>query len=92
MNSRHLFRIALFTAAVSFGTLATAATKDAASAPKGTGTAQTHHCKQADGTMDMGKTRKACVAAKGTWLKDAAATAPAAVPAPAATASMAARK
>lgn len=39
---------------------------------------QTHHCKLADGTMDMKKTHKACTAAKGTWAKDAPAPAPAA--------------
>jgi hypothetical protein len=33
--------------------------------------AQTHHCKMPDGTMDMSKTHKACTAAKGTWAKDA---------------------
>ena len=77
MISRNLLRIALVSAALAGGTPAFAAAKDAASAAKGTGTPQTHHCKQADGSMDMGKTRKACLAAKGTWLKDAAATAPA---------------
>ena len=35
---------------------------------------QTHHCKLADGTMDMKKTHKQCTAAKGSWAKDAAAT------------------
>ena len=50
--------------------------------------AQTHHCKLADGSMDMKKTHKECSAAKGTWAKDApAATTPApaapATPAPA---------
>jgi hypothetical protein len=47
---------------------------------------QTHHCKLADGSMDMKKTHKQCTAAKGTWAKDApAATAPkaGATPAPA---------
>jgi hypothetical protein len=39
---------------------------------------QTHHCKLADGSMDMKKTHKQCTAAKGTWAKDAAA--PAATP------------
>lgn len=38
---------------------------------------QTHHCKLADGSMDMKKTHKQCTAAKGTWAKDAAATTPA---------------
>ena len=77
MNSKNLLRIALVSASLACSTVVFAATP--ASAPaKGTGTAQNHHCKQADGTMDMTKTRKACMADKGTWLKDgAAATAPA---------------
>ena len=77
MTSRNLLRIALVSAALASSTLAFAATP--ASAPaKGTGTPQNHHCKQSDGTMDMTKTKKACLADKGTWLKDgAAATAPA---------------
>jgi len=42
---------------------------------------QNHHCKLADGTMDMKKTHKECTAAKGTWAKDApAATTPAPAP------------
>ena len=60
------------------------------------GTPQNHHCKLADGTTDAGKTKKQCLAAKGTWAKDAAdaqaapaAAAPAA-PAPAAAAAPAA--
>jgi hypothetical protein len=75
-------RIALVFASVASCTMAFAATP--ASAPaKGTGTPQTHHCKQADGSMDMGKTKKACLADKGTWLKDGtAAPAPAASAAP----------
>ena len=78
MNSRNLFRTALVAASLTCGTAAFAAT--AASAPaKGTGTHQTHHCKLADGSMDMGKTKKACLADKGTWAKDdASAAAPAA--------------
>lgn len=36
---------------------------------KGVGTHQNHHCKQSDGTMDMGKTKTACLADKGTWLR-----------------------
>ena len=78
MTSRNLFRFALASALLAGGTLAFAATS--ASAPaKGMGTRQTHHCKQADGTMDMNKTRKACLADKGTWAKDdASAAAPAA--------------
>jgi hypothetical protein len=82
MTSTNLLRVALFSAALACGTTAFAATKDAASAPaKGTGTAQNHHCKQADGSMDMTKTRKACLADKGTWAKDAAPGAAAAAPA-----------
>ena len=77
MTSKNLLRIALVTASLACGTVAFAQTP--ASAPaKGTGTRQNHHCKLADGTMDMSKTKKACLAGKGTWLKDgAAATAPA---------------
>ncbi len=45
---------------------------------------QTHHCKLADGSMDMKKTHKQCTAVKGTWAKDATAATPApATPAPA---------
>lgn len=79
MNFKNLLRIALVSASFACGTMALAATP--ASAPaKGTGTRQPHHCKQSDGTMDMSKTKKACMAGKGTWLKDdaAAASAPAA--------------
>ena len=76
MTPKNLLRIALISAALASGTMAFADTKDAVPA-KGTGTRQTHHCKLSDGSMDMGKTRKACLAAKGTWLKDAAASAPA---------------
>ena len=58
---------------------------------KNQGTPQTHHCKQQDGTMDLKKTKKQCLAASGTWVKDAgAAAAPAAAPAPAAAAAPAA--
>ena len=76
MTSTNLFRIALVSASLACGTLAFA--QAPASAPaKGTGTRQSHHCKQADGTMDMAKTKKACLADKGTWAKDAGASAPA---------------
>ena len=34
---------------------------------------QTHHCKLADGSMDMSKSKKQCTTSKGTWVKDAAA-------------------
>jgi hypothetical protein len=79
MTSKNLLRIAVVSASLACGTMAFAATP--ASAPaKGTGTRQNHHCKQSDGTMDMSKTKKACMAGKGTWLKDdGAATAPAPV-------------
>ncbi len=82
MTSSKLLRIALVAATLGCGTMAFAATS--ASAPaKGTGTRQNHHCKQADGTMDMSKTKKACLADKGTWAKDdASAAAPAASAAP----------
>jgi hypothetical protein len=74
MTSRKLFRLALVSAMLAGGATAFAATS--ASAPaKGTGTRQTHHCKQADGTMDMNKTKKACLADKGTWAKDDASAA-----------------
>ena len=76
MTSTNLLRIALVSASLVCG--ATAFAQTPASAPaKGTGTRQNHHCKQADGTMDMGKTKKACLADKGTWLKDGAPAAPA---------------
>ena len=79
MTSRNLLRIALVSAALAGATTAFAGT--AASAPAKGGSPQTHHCKLADGSMDMGKTKKACLADKGTWAKDAAAA-----PAPAASA------
>ena len=76
MTSRKLLRTALISAAFACGAAAFAATP--ASAPaKGTGTPQNHHCKQSDGTMDLSKTKKACLADKGTWFKDGGvATAP----------------
>jgi hypothetical protein len=79
MTSRNLFSIALVSAALACSGTAFAQASAPAKA-KGTGTKQNHHCKLADGTMDMGKTKKACLAAKGTWAKDdaAAAAAPAA--------------
>jgi len=82
MTSKKLLPIVLVTAALVCGTSAFADTKDAAPA-KSTGTHQNHHCKLADGSMDMGKTRKACLAEKGTWAKDApsAGAAPATAPA-----------
>ena len=79
MTSSKLLRTALVAATLGCTSVAFAASS--ASAPaKGTGTKQSHHCKLADGSMDMGKTKKACLAAKGTWAKDdaAAAAAPAA--------------
>lgn len=61
MTSTTLLRIALVSAALVTGSsLALAAGKH-----------QNHHCKLADGTMDTAKTKKACLAAKGTWVKDA---------------------
>ena len=85
MTSRNLLRIALISASLACGGLAFAATP--ASAPaKGTGTRQSHHCKQADGSMDMAKTKKACLADKGTWLKDSQVGAASSAPAPAASA------
>ena len=81
MTSKNLLRIALISASLACVTMTFAATP--ASAPaKGTGTRQNHHCKQSDGTMDMSKTKKACLVDKGTWLKDATAPAPAASAAP----------
>ncbi len=74
MISTTLIRVALVAATLACGSAAFAA--DAASAPakaKGTGSPQTHHCKLADGSMDMSKTKKACLADKGTWAKDGAA-------------------
>jgi hypothetical protein len=74
MTALNLFRITLVAASVAGCTAAFAET--AASAPaKGTGTHQNHHCKLSDGSMDMGKTKKACLADKGTWFKDGAAPA-----------------
>lgn len=73
MISKTLLNIALVSATLAAGSVAYAA--DA----KPKGSHQSHHCKQADGTMDMAKTKKACLADKGTWVKDAAAA-----PAPAA--------
>ena len=87
MISSRLVRFAVVSAALA-GSLSTAsAASAAASAASGaaparhTGTRQTHHCKMADGTMDMTKTHKACLADKGTWVKDAA-SAPAAASMP----------
>ena len=76
MTSRNLFGIALVSAALAC--TGTAFAQASAPAKAKGGTKQNHHCKQADGTMDMSKTKKACMADKGTWLKDdAAAAAPA---------------
>ncbi len=80
MTSTNLLRVALVSAALACSTAAFAQAKDAAPA-KGTGTHQTHHCKQADGSMDMTKTKKACLADKGAWFKDASAGAAASAPA-----------
>ncbi|CAM4194611.1 hypothetical protein [Roseateles saccharophilus] len=80
MNSKNLFRVALVCAALAGSSIAFAA--DA----KHAGTPQNHHCKQSDGNMDMAKTKKACLADKGTWVKDAQPAAAASAPAPAASA------
>jgi hypothetical protein len=77
MTSKHLLRVCLVAAALACGTMTIAHAKS---------TTQNHHCKQADGTMDMGKTKKACLADKGTWLKDAGPAPAAAAPAPMASA------
>ncbi len=62
------------------------AVSSGAALAKGHATAQNHHCKLADGSMDMAKTKKQCLTAKGEWAKDgaAAASAPAPMAAPAA--------
>ena len=44
----------------------------AASARAGEPPKQNHHCKMADGSMDMAKTKKQCKEAKGTWALDVA--------------------
>ena len=85
MTSKNPLRIALVSAALACGTMSFAEAKDATPA-KGAGTPQSHHCKQSDGTMDMAKTKKACLADKGTWLKDAKPAAAAPAPAPMASA------
>lgn len=83
MNFRNMLRVASIGAILAVSSGAAHATAQ--------GTPQTHHCKQQDGTMDMKKTHKQCLAAKGTWAKDAgAAAAPAAPAAPAAAAAPAA--
>jgi hypothetical protein len=64
MTPKTLIGITLVSATLAMGSTAFAA-----------GSHQTHHCKQADGSMDMTKTKKACLAAKGSWVKDAAAPA-----------------
>ena len=85
MTSKNLLGVALVSVALASGATAFAGTKDAAPA-KTSGTRQNHHCKQSDGTMDMTKTKKACLAAKGTWVKDAQPADAAPAPAPAASA------
>ncbi|MBV8503465.1 MAG: hypothetical protein JO006_17330 [Paucibacter sp.] len=81
MTSKNLLRIALASVALAGSSMAFAADAPAA-APAKPAKHQNHHCKKADGTMDMDKTHKACVAEKGKWVKDA----PAADAAPAASA------
>ena len=85
MTSTNLLRVALVSAALACSATAFAETTTAAPA-KAAGTHQNHHCKQSDGTMDMSKTKKACLADKGTWLKDAQPAAAASASAPAASA------
>ena len=80
MTFKNLLRIALFSTTLACVTTAFADDKNAAP-PKKTGTLQNHHCKQSDGTMDPGKTKKACLADKGTWLKDGQTAAAASAPA-----------
>jgi len=63
MSRLQSFRAAVFIVALAAPALAIADT-----APSH---AQNHHCKLADGSMDMKKTHKECSAAKGTWAKDA---------------------
>ncbi len=58
------FLIAVFSGSLAFA--------DKAPATKTPPPAQNHHCKLADGTMDMKKTHTQCTTAKGTWAKDAA--------------------
>jgi len=70
MTSTTLLRIALVSAA-----LVTSSSLTFAAGPR-----QNHHCKQADGTMDTTKTKKACLADKGTWVKDAPAADAASAP------------
>jgi hypothetical protein len=70
MALKHLLRVALLSAALAGVTAAFADTQDT-TPPRASSTPQNHHCKLADGTMDMMKTRKACTADKGTWAKDA---------------------
>jgi hypothetical protein len=84
MISKNLLRIALVSAPLAFANVAWAATP-ASSPAKSTGTPQSHHCKLSDSTMDMNKTKKSCLADKGTWLKDSA---EAKAPAPAASAAL----
>lgn len=83
MNPKNLLRIAVISATIVSSTMALAETKDAATV-KGSGTPQNHHCKRSDGTMDMSKTKKACLVDKGIWLKDAQPAASATAPSQAA--------
>lgn len=84
MNFTNLLRVATIGAVL--------AVSSGAAYAKNQGTPQTHHCKMADGSMDMKKTKKQCLAGKGSWAKDSDAAAPAAAPtaAPAAAAAPAA--
>ncbi|MFT4198630.1 MAG: hypothetical protein QM601_12115 [Pseudoxanthomonas sp.] len=76
MNIQRIIQVASIGAVLAFGATAVQAKNH------GAGTPQTHHCKLTDGSTDASKTHKQCTAAKGTWTKDAA-SASAAVPAPA---------
>jgi len=70
MTSTTLIRIALVSAALVTGS----------SMAMAAGARQNHHCKTADGSMDMAMKKKACLAAKGTWVKDAPAADAASAP------------
>lgn len=78
MNFTNMLRVAFIGAIL--------AVSSGAAYAKAQGTPQTHHCKLQDGSMDMKKTKKQCLAATGTWAKDVAAPATPAAAAPAATA------
>jgi|GEM_PF-1083566 len=68
------FLIAVFSGSLAFA--------DKALVTKTAPPAQNHHCRLADGTMDVKKTHAQCTNAKGTWAKDAAAAAKTDAPKP----------